>query len=311
MTTTDIFPPLQDDAATPLTDAPSREPRGKRKRAQGFDENPMRMVITKGPDRIVIYGLLIVMGLLFAFPLYAMVAKSFQGAGIQNYLTLFTQPVGGVSIFMTYVNSFMIGVFHASIVVVISTTAGYALSKLKFRGRELSFVGVILFLAVPGTALIVPVFHITSQLGLFNNYIGVALPEAALTIPFGVLLMRNYGRNIDDSLMEAAMIDGAGHFRAFWHIFLPIARPVIANLVVLCFIWSLQDFLWPSMLFTNPDLTSAAQAVSSFSNVLGRSPEDFGRYNASLVLLAIPAVFFVLFGLRFIVNGLTSGSTKD
>jgi ABC-type glycerol-3-phosphate transport system permease component len=72
-------------------------------------------------------------------------------------------------------------------------------------------------------------------------------------------------------------------------VFLPLARPVVVNLIVLCFIWSLQDFLWPSMLFTSPNLTSAAQAVASFSNVLGRSPEEFGRYNASLALLAIPS----------------------
>jgi ABC-type glycerol-3-phosphate transport system permease component len=129
--------------------------------------------------------------------------------------------------------------------------------------------------------------------------------------------MRNYGRNIDDSLIEAASIDGAGRFRAFWHVFLPLSRRAVADLIVLCMIWSLQDFLRPSMLFTNPDLATAAQAVASFSNVLGRSPEDFGRYNASLVLLAIPAalfvlfVLFVLFGLRFIVYGLTSGSTKN
>jgi ABC-type glycerol-3-phosphate transport system permease component len=309
MTTTDIFPPPA-NATQVITQVPDNG-KGKRKRNKPVDENPMRMIISRGPDRVVIYALLIVMGLIFAFPLYAMVAKSFQGAGIQNYITLFTQPVGGVSIFMTYVNSFVIGIFHAAIVVTVATTAGYALSKLSFRGRELSFAGVLLFLAVPGTALIVPVFHITGELGLFNNHLGVALPEAALTIPFGVLLMRNYGRNIDDSLIEAAKLDGAGHFRVFWHVFLPLARPVIANLVVLCFIWSLQDFLWPSMLFTDPNLTSAAQAVASFSNVLGRSPEDFGRYNASLVLLAVPAVLFVLFGLRFIVNGLTAGATKD
>ncbi|WP_308797790.1 carbohydrate ABC transporter permease [Agromyces silvae] len=310
MTTTDMFPPLQDDSTRTITvaDEPTRT---RRKRRGPTDDNPMKMVITRGSDRIAIYALLIIMALAFAFPLYSMVAKSLQGFGIDNYTSLFTQPVGGVSILTTYVNSFIIGAFHAAIVVVISTTAGYALSKLKFRGREISFVGIILFLAVPGTALIVPVFHITGELNLFNTHLGVALPEAALTIPFGVLLMRNYGRHIDDALMEAAMLDGAGHFRAFWHVFLPLARPVVVNLIVLCFIWSLQDFLWPSMLFTNPDLTSAAQAVASFSNVLGRSPEDFGRYNASLVLLAIPAVLFVLFGLRFIVNGLTSGSTKD
>ncbi|WP_241794414.1 carbohydrate ABC transporter permease [Microbacterium sp. C5A9] len=312
MTTTQM-PPVSTETTTVLArEAAQRStPTRRERRRIAAADNPMRLVITRGPDRAVIYGLLIVMGVLFAFPLYAMIAKSFQGAGIDNYLTLFTQPVGGVPILMTYVNSFVIGVFHALLVVVVSTTAGYALSKVRFRGRELSFVGILLFLAVPGTALIVPVFHITGELGLFNTHLGVALPEAALTIPFGVMLMRNYGRNLDDSLMEAAMLDGAGHFRAFWHVFLPLARPVIVNLIVLCFIWSLQDFLWPSMLFTDPSLTSAAQAVSSFSNVLGRSPADFGRYNASLVLLAVPAVLFVLFGLRFIVNGLTSGSTKD
>jgi raffinose/stachyose/melibiose transport system permease protein len=307
MTTTQV--------AGPSTEAPSATPKGqrggRRRPSGGQDENPMRMVITGRRDRIAIYVLLGFMAVLFAFPLYAMLAKSFQGFGIQNYVTLFTQPVGGVSILSTYLNSFIIGILHASLVVVISTTAGYALSKLQFRGREIFFAAIILFLAVPGTALIVPIFHITGQFGLFNNHLGVALPEAALTIPFGVLLMRNYGRGIDDALIEAAQLDGAGHLRVFWHVFLPLARPVVVNLVVLCFIWSLQDFLWPSMLFTNPDKTTAAQAVASFSNVLGRSPEDFGRYNASLVLLALPAVLFVLFGLRFIVNGLTSGATKD
>jgi ABC-type glycerol-3-phosphate transport system permease component len=251
------------------------------------------------------------MALVFAFPLYAAVRKSLEGFGVQNYLSLITEPIGDVSLPMTYLNSFAIGALHAVLVIAVSTTAGYALSQLQFRGRELVFAAILLFLAVPGTALIIPVYHITNELHLFNNYLGVALPEVALTIPFGVLLMRNYGSNISESLIEAATLDGAGHGRIFWSIFLPLSRPAIANLAVLCFIWSLQDFLWPSMLFTDANKTTAAQAIASFSNVLGRSPEDFGRYNASLVLLAIPAVLFVIFGLRFIVNGLTSGSTKD
>jgi len=271
----------------------------------------MRIVITKRLDRVIIYALLGFMAVLFLFPIYAMVARSLQGFGLQNYITLINEPVAGVSILTTYFNSLAVGFFHALIVVIVSTMAGFALSRLRFRGREWAFVAILLFLAVPAAALIVPVFQITRELGLFNTYIGVALPEAALTIPFGVLIMRNFGQNIDESLMEAAKIDGASHWAAFWHVFLPLARPVIANLVVLCFIWSLQDFLWPTILFTDPGLTTAAQAVASFSNALGRSPEDFGRYNASLVLLAVPAVLFVIFGLRFIVNGITSGSNKE
>ncbi len=306
MTSTIQAPPAPRKLKRPIT-ADSNAP----KRASILDDNPMRMVITRGPDRIVIYILLTAIGLVFAFPLYALVTKSFEFGGIDNYISLFTDPLGNVPIWATYLNSLAIGAGHAFLVVVVSTTAGYALSKLRFRGRELSFAAVLLFLAAPGAAFIVPVYYITQQLHLFNNYIGVSLPEAALTIPFGVLLMRNYGRNISDSLIEAAQLDGAGHFRIFTLIFLPLARPVIANLTILCFIWSLQDFVWPSMLFTNPDLSTAAQAVAVYSNALGRSVADTGRYNASLVLLAVPAVLFVIFGLRFIVNGLSSGSTKE
>jgi ABC-type glycerol-3-phosphate transport system permease component len=285
--------------------------RPKRRTRRSQTDNPMRGIVTGKADRFAIYALLIILAVLFAFPLYSAIVKSLEVNGIQNYISLFTDPVGDVPIWQTYLNSLGVGAVHAAIVVTVSVTAGYAFSKLQFRGRELSFSAVLLFLAVPGIAILVPVYRITQELGLFNTYLGVGLPEAAITIPFGVLLMRNYGRNISDSLIEAANLDGAGHFRIFWNIFVPLSRPAIINLLVLCFIWSLQDFLWPSFLFTDPSLTTAAQAVSTFSSALGRGAGDLARFNASLVVLAVPAVLFVVFGLRFIVNGLTTGSTKD
>jgi raffinose/stachyose/melibiose transport system permease protein len=283
----------------------------RRRRIAEESSNPLRRIASGRRERVILYVILTVLGLLFAFPLYSAVVRSLQINGIGNYISLFTDPVGNVTIWQTYFNSFAIGIMHATVVVIVSTTAGYAFSKLQFRGREAGFAGVLLFLAIPGVAILVPVYYITQQLGLFNTYIGVALPEAALTIPFGVLLMRNYGRNIPDSLTEAASIDGAGHLRVFWSIFLPLARPAIANLTILCFIWSLQDFLWPSFIFTDPDLASAAQAVQTFANVLGQGAADVAKYNASLVLLAVPGAVIAIFGLRFIINGLTAGSTKE
>lgn len=290
---------------------PADSPRPAPRRRGPIGSNPLRAVVTGRGDRLVIYLLLVGMGLLFVFPLYAAVVKSLEVNGLQNYWSLFTDPINSVPIWQTYLNSFAIGVVHAAVVLFVSTTAGYAFSKLRFRGREVGFALVLLFLAIPGAAIIVPIYHITQQLNLFNNYLGVGLPEAALTIPFGVLLLRNYGRNIPDSVIEAANLDGAGHFRVFWNVFLPLARPAMVNLTVLCFIWSLQDFLWPSFIFTDPAFASAAQAVQTFSNALGQGAGDRARYNASLVLLAVPAVAFVLFGLRFIVNGLASGGSKD
>ena len=312
MSRTVLETPTQ-SAATPTTPTPAgspltrRRPTAKRVRA----DEPLRAIITGRSERFVIYALLIVMAALFAFPLYSAVVKSLEINGIQNYISLFTDPLGDVPIWQTYLNSLAVGVVHAALVLVVSVPAGYAFSKLRFRGRELAFSAVLLFLAVPGIAILIPVYKITQELGLFNSYLGVGLPEAAITVPFGVLLLRNFGRNVNDSLLEAASLDGAGHFRVFWSVFVPLCRPAILNLLILCFIWSLQDFLWPAFLFTDPHLATAAQAVSTLSNALGRGAGDLARYNASLVLLAVPAVLFVVFGLRFIVNGLTSGSTKD
>jgi len=297
-----------DDRRSP--DAPPAERSPRRRRRRG--EDPVLQRVASGRlERTMIYLALIVLVVLFGFPLYSAIVRSLEVNGIGNYISLFTEPTGSVNIWQTYLNSFIIGAIHAAIVVTVSAMAGYAFSKFVFRGREVGFALVLLFLAVPGIAILVPVYSITQQLGLFNSYLGVGLPEAALTIPFGVLLMRNYGRTVSDSMIEAAQLDGAGHFRTFWSVFLPVARPAIVNLTVLCFIWSLQDFLWPTFLFTDPNMATAAQAVQTFANALGRGAADVAKYNASLVLLAVPALLAVLFGLRFIVNGLSGGGDKE
>jgi raffinose/stachyose/melibiose transport system permease protein len=262
-------------------------------------------------DRVIMQSLIAVMALVWLFPVYSAVRESLQINGLRNFTSLFTDPLGGLPIWRTYLNSLAIGAVQAVLVVTTCTLAGYAFGKLRFVGRDLMYHATILFLAIPGTAILVPVYYITEQFHLFDNYLGVGLPEAALTIPFGVLLMRNYADNVPDELLEAATIDRASHFQIFRHVFVPLARPAIVNLTVLCFMWSLQDFLWPSILFNDPARTTAAQAVATFHNALSESPTDNARYSASLVLLAVPAVLLVVFGLRFITNGLTNGAVKD
>jgi len=141
--------------------------------------------------------------------------------------------------------------------------------------------------------------------------VAVILPETALTLPFGVLLMRNYFGNLPDTYMESAALDGASMFAIFRRIYLPLARPALIPLGVLAVMWSFQDFLLPLMFLTDPQLTTAAMAVSNFQEWLSFTPDNIGRYNASLVLLAIPALVLVIFGQRFITQGLTSGGIKE
>jgi ABC-type glycerol-3-phosphate transport system permease component len=271
----------------------------------------LSMITRRRRDRVILYVLLTVTALIWIFPLYSAMQRALAVNGFHNFVQIFTHPLDGIPIWRTYLNSFVIGAIHATIVVTASTMAGYAFSKLRFRGRDLYYYGTILFLAIPGTAILIPLYYVTRELHLFDNYLGVALPEAALTLPFGVLLMRNFGDNVPDVLIDAALIDRASHFQIFRKVFLPIARPAVINLTVLCFMWSLQDFLWPVIFFSKPSMTTAAQAVTTYQNSLTSSPQDTALYNASLVLLAVPAIALVLFGMRFITNGLTSGAVKD
>lgn len=308
MSTSTVHPPAANTDRTDADPGATRPP-GRRQLRQ--HDAALRRAVTSRRDRRVLYALLAVMALAWAFPLYAAVRKSLEVHGLRNYLSLFTDPVGGVSIPQTYLNSFTVGALHALLVVTVSVAAGYAFSVLRWRGRELAFSLALLFLAVPAAAMIVPAYRINNELGLFNSYLGVAFPEAAITIPFGVLLMRNFGRSLPPAVFEAVTVDGASHLRAFRSVFVPLSRPALVNLTVLCFVWSLQDFMWPSIFLRERGMQTAAQAVATLNTGIGASPSDIARYNASLVLLAVPAIVIVLFGMRQIISGLTSGGTKE
>lgn len=262
-------------------------------------------------ERGVMLAFLIALAALWSLPLIAAVSRAFAFNGIQNFIDVLTQDIGGISLFRTYLNSFAVALMHALVVVAVSALAGYGFTFFDFRGKEIAYFVVLVFMAVPLTSILIPLFFIARETGMRDLLVGVALPEAAMTLPFGVLLIRNYAESLSRTLIEAALIDGATHRRAFIDIFLPLCRPALINLGALSMMWSLQDFLLPSLFLSDADQTTAAQAVMRFKEALGTTPSGIGRYNASLVLLAVPALVVVLFGLRFITQGLTAGGVKE
>ncbi|MCY4630616.1 MAG: carbohydrate ABC transporter permease [bacterium] len=262
-------------------------------------------------DRWIMVTVLVVMGVMWILPAVAAVERALVFNGWKNFGDVIFGDIGGITVWRTYGNSFAIALIHASVVVVVSSLAGYGFAKFSFRGKEIMYYTTLVFLSVPATSVLVPLFYITRGLDLRDSFLGVALPEAALTLPFGVLLMRNFAETISDTFIEAASIDGAGHFRIYRDVFLPLSRPAVLSLGTLSIMWSLQDFLFPSLFFTDERMTTAAQAVLRFKEYLGATPDDVGRYNASLVLLAVPALIVVIGGLRFITSGLTAGGVKE
>ncbi|WP_434354979.1 carbohydrate ABC transporter permease [Parasalinivibrio latis] len=265
----------------------------------------------KKAEKTIMLVFVTFLGLIWSIPIIAAVNKALAFNGWQNFYDIIFGDIGGIKLHITYLNSFIIALQHAFFVVAVSSLAGYGFAYLDFKYKEGFYFIVLMFMAVPATSILVPLFFITRELGLRDTLVGISLPEAALTLPFGVLLMRNFADGISRSYIEAAIIDGAVHWKIFFQIFMPIAKPAAINLATLSMMWSMQDFLFPSLFLIDPEKTTAAQAVMRFKEYLGATPDDIGRYNASLVLLAIPALIIIVFGLRFITQGLTSGGVKE
>lgn len=274
-------------------------------------ETPKDFLYRRPIERWLMLAFLLILAALWSLPLIAAVLRAFAFNGIQNFIDVLTQDIGGVSLLRTYLNSFIVAITHALVVVAVSALAGYGFTFFDFRGKETAYFVVLVFMAVPLTSILIPLFFVARETGMRDTLLGVALPEAAMTLPFGVLLIRNYAESLSRTLIEAALVDGASHMRVFFDIFLPLCRPALINLGALSMMWSLQDFLLPSLFLSDVEQTTAAQAVMRFKEVLGITPTGIGRYNASLVLLAVPALVVVLFGLRFITQGLTAGGVKE
>jgi ABC-type glycerol-3-phosphate transport system permease component len=265
----------------------------------------------RGRDNVTVYAVLVIGAALWLFPLISTVRQSLQFGGFHNYLTVLTTDYNGVNLIRAFANSLLIAALTVVLTCGIGAMAGYAFSKIDFPGRETLYHAGLLLLAVPAVAIMVPVYWITGNLGLFNTPIGVSLPEVVLTLPFAVLLLRNHADGIPDELMEAARIDGANHAMIFRRIFLPLSRPALINLAALCVVWSVQDFIFSSLLLTNASSTTAAQAVQSIQAAFSPTPIEHSQYLAALMLLAVPAIVIVVLGLRFITQGMTAGGVKE
>lgn len=254
--------------------------------------------------------LLYALAVLWLFPFYTAIRNSLKGNGIRNYVDLFTGDLNGISLLGTFKNSALIAIGSTFVILAVGSLAAFAFSKLRFFAKETLYVAVILCLAVPSVVIMIPFYYILKNLGLYNTLWAIVLSEAVLTLPFAVLMLRNYYDNLPPELMESASIDGATKLQMFTRIYLPLSAPALINLGVLSVMWSFQDFLLPLMFLTDKSVLTATVAVNTLKGLFGFTSADYGKFNASLVVLGIPAAVLFLFARKYITNGITSGSVK-
>jgi multiple sugar transport system permease protein len=225
-----------------------------------------------------------------------------QTVTADNYDALFTRLD-----FPTYfLNSAIVALAVTLGNVVFCSMLGYALAKLDFPGKRVLFVVVLGTLMVPGVVTFVPLFVLTTNLGLTNTLPGMILPF--LAGPFGVFLMRQYVLGLPDELIQAARVDGAGELTIFARVIMPLCGPALATLAVLTFLTSWNNFLWPLVVATSEDKYTLPVALALYA--VGQNATQYGLLLAGSVVVVLPVLVVFLLLQRHIVQGIAMAGIK-
>lgn len=301
--------------STTVAPSPAPEPAS----AAGVPQriNNRRKKVTRGVW--ISYAVLIILAIIYIFPFLTQVATSFktepdaaqdplglipQHWTFAAYETLFANsdfPIWGR-------NSFIVTVFVTAGRVFFNCLAGYALARINFRGRGLVFALLVAVMAVPGVVLLIPKFLVINQLGIYDSYAGMILP--LLADAAGVFIMKNFFESIPPSVEEQARVDGAGTFRTFWSIVLPMARPAVMTIVILSFQGSWNELNHFIVSTQDPALTTLTKGVAQLASGQLSQGTQYPLKLAAAALMTIPvAIVFFVFQKK-IMNA-SAGAVKE
>lgn len=268
------------------------------------------------------YAVLIFFALVFVFPFIIQMATSFktQADASAHPLSLiphpfttkdsFSQLARGASGFPTALfNSIVVTVAVTGLRVLSDSMAGYALARLRFRGRGMLFVAIVLLLSVPGVVLLIPKFLVLNQIGIYNSYVGLVLPLGADAA--GVFIMKQFFESVPVSLEEAARIDGAGPLRTFWSVVLPMARPAVITISVLSFQGSWNEFGQVLVAVQSSRLYTLPLWLNNLVNgSLGAGTEYPLKLSGALLATVPVALLFAVLQ-RYFIRGANEGSVVE
>ena len=200
-----------------------------------------------------------------------------------------------------------VAALSTAMVVLFAALAAFVFARRGFPGREAIFTLFTLGLLFPAAVAILPLFILVRDLGLLDNPLGIALPEAAFGLPLTIIILRPFFRAIPVELEDAAAIDGCSQFGFFWRVLLPMSRPVLATVAVLAIVFSWNQFLLPLVMVSSPDRWTLPLGVTNFST---QYSADTARILAYTTLSLIPALVFYVVAERQLVGGLTAGAVK-
>jgi raffinose/stachyose/melibiose transport system permease protein len=221
--------------------------------------------------------------------------------------TNYTDSLTSASFWIQLRNSAIVAGLSTVIVVFFAALAAFVLARREFPGREVAYTLFTLGLLFPVTVAILPLLILIRDLGLLDNPLGLALPEAAFGLPLTIIILRPFFRSIPRELEDAASIDGCGAFGFFFRILLPLSKPALVTVAVLAIVSSWNQFLLPLVMLSDVDNWTLPLGVTNFST---QYTTDTARILAYTTLAMIPALGFYVVAERQLVGGITAGSVK-
>jgi len=226
-----------------------------------------------------------------------------KDATFESFVKLFTERP-----FLKWiVNSLYVSFVVTISGVILAALAGYAMSRFNFFGKKIALLSLLTTQMFPATMLLLPMYIMLVNLGLINSYLGIVIVYSATALPFCIWQMKGYYDTIPTTLEEAALIDGASNFYAFYKIILPLAAPALVITALFSFMTAWSEYVVAAQILQDTDLWTLPLGLKSFEDNM---TSEWGLYAAASLIVSVPVVILFLVLSKWLVSGLTLGSVK-
>jgi ABC-type glycerol-3-phosphate transport system permease component len=281
---------------------------------------PWRVIL----NQALLYLILILLAIMFGFPLFWTLMMSLKTSAEifefppslfpdvpqwHNYLRLFDLP--RIPVLRWTLNSLFVVFMTTAGTIITSSIVAYSFARFEYRGRNTLFMITLATLMLPAQVTLIPQFVLFHKLGWINTLLPLWVPHWFGGTAFGIFLMRQFILSLPRELEEAALIDGAGHFRIFWSIVLPLCGPALATLGIITLIDSWSDFVNPLIYLNSPEKFTVSIGLQFFQNYpdIGGEPIQH-LLMAACILAAIPTITVFFLGQRYFVQGIATSGLK-
>lgn len=271
--------------------------------------------------RVGVYSVLIFISLLFIVPYLWLILSSFKTPDAFNTFSFLPRDASGnlhfevsnyvkawewLDMSTVFVNTLIVCVVNTVLNLFLNALSAYAFARMKFAGRDKIFLFSLTSMMIPGCVMLIPNFIIINALGLYDNLLALILPF--IMSIYNIFLLRQQFLALEKEIEEAAFIDGAGSFRVFFEICLPIVKPTLIVLGITTFMWNYNNFLWPLITQISPENYTLARSLG----VLMRktTSEMYPVVLAGAVMVSSPMIVAFFFLQKFILGGTMAGAVK-